>query len=424
MKTIRRLNRVWCRRVASCIACMLLLGVIAPAAAASPLTAPVILSAATPAPDGNFGFSVATSGNNVVVGEPYATVQGQSSAGNAYIFTSNGNTWSRADTLSAAIPAPDGNFGYSVGTSGNMVIVGEPRAPADGMADAGDVYILSGNGRTWSRADIVSATAPDGRFGTSVAASGNTMVVGRPGPMDFLPHGDACLFTSTGGRWRQAAIVNETLSATPATGLYGWSVAASGNYVVVGEPWATVNDQPGTGSVYIFTNNGTTWRQVARINATTPTQGAFGSSVAIAGNTIVVGEPYATVNGRTWAGDAYIFTSTGGSWKQTATLTASRPVMNGRFGTSVAIAGNTVVVGQPYLDIGTNYEVGGAFIFTGSGTGWNKVASFTAPHLTTNGHFGQSVAIDGNTVVIGEPGATVNDQAQAGDVYVYTLSQL
>src|SRR5208283_1710842 len=105
--------------------------------------------------------------------------------------------------------------------------------------------------------------------------------------------------------------------------------------------------------------------QTAKFNATNPTGGAeFGWPVAISGNTAVVGEVDATVGGQAGAGDAYIFTNNGGTWSQTAEFNATNPTTNYFFGNSVAISGNTAVVGEPNAAVGVVGEAGDVYIFT------------------------------------------------------------
>ena len=125
----------------------------------------------------------------------------------------------------------------------------------------------------------------------------------------------------------------------------------------------------------------------------------FGLSVAISGNTLVVGAPYATIGANTYQGAAYVFTeSVSGAWVSTsmaAKLTASDGTSSSYFGTSVSISGNTLVVGAP----GNGNTSGAAYVFTEPASGgW--VSTSTAATLTVSGHTlcGVSVAINGNPV--------------------------
>ena len=146
-------------------------------------------------------------------------------------------------------------------------------------------------------------------------------------------------------------------------------------------------------------------------NELTATGGAsndnFGQSVAIDGSTCVIGAP----NGNSGTGSAYVFTNTGGSWSQVAELIATGGASNDSFGVSVAIDGDTCVIGA----YGTNSGAGSAYVFTNTDGTWSQVAELTATGGASGDRFGSSVAIDGSTCVIGAP----NGNSGTGSAYVY-----
>ena len=143
---------------------------------------------------------------------------------------------------------------------------------------------------------------------------------------------------------------------------------------------------------------------------TAPDSGNFGSSVAIDGDTCVIGAQ--GTNSET--GSAYVFTNTGGTWNQVAELTATDGASYDRFGTSVAIDGDTCLIGAQ----GTNSYTGSAYVFTNAGGTWSQVAELTASDAASEDQFGISVAIDGDTCVIGALGAN----SATGSAYVYGSS--
>ena len=128
--------------------------------------------------------------------------------------------------------------------------------------------------------------------------------------------------------------------------------------------------------------------------------------MAIDGNTIVVGASYdndAAQGAGVWSGAVYVFrTSDGGATYEVAKLTASDGAAEHYFGTSVAINGNTVVIGASGDD-GASFSEGSAYVFrtTDGGTTYSQVAKLTASDVTSAEYFGSSVAIDGDTVVVG-----------------------
>ena len=137
---------------------------------------------------------------------------------------------------------------------------------------------------------------------------------------------------------------------------FGESVAVSGNTVVVGAPEATVGANIDQGAAYLFTESGPGWANMTQVAKLTVPDGAagdlFGWSVSIRGNTVVVGAPGATIGGKTGQGAAYVFTEPATGWTdatQNAKLTASDGAAGDCFGMAVSISGNTVVVGACFV---------------------------------------------------------------------------
>lgn len=166
--------------------------------------------------------------------------------------------------------------------------------------------------------------------------------------------------------------------------------------------------------------------QLAKLSATDGTTGAWlGYSISISGSTIVVGAPQATVGSNTYQGAAYVFVEPKAGWMnmpQTAKLTASDGAPYNYFGNSVSIDGSTIVVGAMDATIGSNQGQGAAYVFVQPTGGWangNETAKLTASDGGLDDFFGYSVSISGSTVVVGEPHATVDSNFDQGAAYVY-----
>ena len=149
---------------------------------------------------------------------------------------------------------------------------------------------------------------------------------------------------------------SSTASDNPAysVGRFGYSVAISGDTVVVGAPHTTVGDNAWQGAAYVFTEPASGWTNMTQTAKLTASDGKtcdyFGDSVAISGNTVAVGAYSATVGGDICRGAAYVFAEPASGWTnmtQTAKLTSSRGAVGNDFGGAIAISGNTVVVGGP-----------------------------------------------------------------------------
>ena len=210
----------------------------------------------------------------------------------------------------------------------------------------------------------------------------------------------------------------------------GTSVAADGNTVVVGAPNTQIGSHIFQGAVYVYTRSGNTWNVQAVLLANDGNrQDQLGYSVAISGGTIVASAVGATVNGNYYQGAAYVFVRSGAGWTQQAKLTAGDGAYNNWFGNSVAISGDTIVAGAPYE--GSTGAIGAAYVFTRSGGIWRQQAELTPPDVDTNCRaicgLGYSVAILGGggvmSLAAGVPGWEPGlGGAQVGAVYLYTGS--
>jgi len=136
----------------------------------------------------------------------------------------------------------------------------------------------------------------------------------------------------------------------------------------------------------------------------------FGFSVAVSGNTMVVGAPDDDVR----TGSAYVFTGSGDGWSEAAKLAASDGDTNDIFGNSVAVSGATIVIGARFDD-DNGSNSGSVYVFTRSGDGWSEAAKLTASDGDVDDSFGFSVAISGSTIVVGAP----RDDGFVGSAYVY-----
>jgi len=385
---------------------------------------PFVQEAKLTASDGAAGdrFAVVAineSGNTVVVGALDATVGGNSELGAAYVFTESGSVWTQAAKLSDG--AASNYFGESVSISGETVVVG-----ANGYGAAAYVFTEPASG--WANmTETAKLTASDGAMvGVSVSISGNTVVA--------TGGGAAYVFTEPTSGWKN---MTQTAKLTASDGATGISVSISGNTVVVGAPGATVGGNSGQGAAYEFTEPASGWTDMTQTAKLTSSDGAasdaFGKSVSISGNTVVVGAEYATttvtINHKVYyyshgPGAAYMFTEFASGWTdmtQTAKLTASDGVAGDVFGVSVSISGNTVVVGASLKGPGA------AYVFTEPASGWTamtETAKLTASDGKAGDYFGVTLSISGNTVVVGALFAPYSNTAGPGAAYVFTTTPL
>lgn len=267
-----------------------------------------------------------------------------------------------------------------------------------------------------------SDAAAEDNFGDAVGISGDTAIVGADRDDDgALGSGSAYIFQrNTGGdnNWGEVTKLN---AADPDfSDEFGDSVAISGDTVIVGSPFDDDNGSS-TGSAYIFERNqggANNWGQVKKLNASDAFGGdSFGWSVGISGDTAIVGTPF---NDET--GSAYIFDRNNGganNWGEVKILTASDAADRDNYGISVGISGDTAVVGAAFNDDAGNGS-GSAYIYERSNGGadnWGEVKKLTASNASSGDQFGISVGISGGTAIIGAERA--DNPSNSGSAYIF-----
>lgn len=333
-----------------------------------------------------FGTSISISGDTVAI----SSATGHDANGpvySIYVFVRNGATWVQQAKFAPAGQVSNDNFGASVALDRDTALVG---APGNSLG-VGTAYIFTRNGVSWAQqAQLIGTdTVSISSFGNSVAVNGNTAVIGAnfTGPNNT---GAAYVFVRNGVAWTQQAKLN-TLDPANSDNI-GSSVALSGDTALVGAAAKPVGTG-GTGATYVFIRNGSTWAQQAKLLANdTINAFYFGSAVALSGDTALVGANGTDPNNST--GAAYVFVRNGTNWIKQARLTASDAAPISFFGYSVALTGDTALVGNL-----PNTASGGAYVFTRSGTIWSQ-----QPKLSPGGsnRFGISVSLSSNTAIVAD----------------------
>ncbi|MDP3064196.1 MAG: PKD domain-containing protein [Chloroflexota bacterium] len=195
-----------------------------------------------------------------------------------------------------------------------------------------------------------------------------------------------------------------------ASKVLGASVARDGAWLIAGA-WGDSQRGPSAGAAYIFENTGAAWVQRAKLAASDGVGGDFfGYAVAISRTVAVVGAKGRGDRGF-WSGAAYVYRWNGTSWIQEAKLVPADVQANDQFGQAVAINGDTIVVGA----VGQNRAAGAAYVFRYDGATWTQEAQLVASPTTAGDSFGVALAMNGNTVVVGAQGRS----SLAGAAYVF-----
>jgi hypothetical protein len=326
----------------------------------------------------------------------------------------------------AALTAGDGAcgdyFGCSVSLDGDTALVGAPYKTVGANTNQGAAYLFTRSGTTWTQQQEL--TAGDGArgdyFGWSVSLDGDTALVGaRYNTVGANTYqGAAYLFTRSGTTWTQ----QQELTAADGTAydFFGYSVALDGESVLVGACNKTVGTRTIQGAAYVFTRDGTTWTQQQKLTAADGAAGDyFGWSVSLDGDTALVGAYKRTVGANTSQGAAYLFTRSGTTWTQQQELTAGDGAAGDCFGCSVSLDGDTALVGALYKTVGANTYQGAAYLFTRSGTTWTQQQELIAGDGAAGDYFGWSVSLDGDTALVGAYNKTVGANTRQGAAYVF-----
>lgn len=394
---------------------------------ANPL--PLAQTAKLTASDGTtndaFGWSVAVSGDIVVVG-----ATGDDNKGAAYIFVKPSSGWGGVLTETAKLIASNrvtnAIFGYSVGISGDTVIVGAPNQ------DSAYIFVRPSGGWGGILTQTARLTATDAissdEFGFSVGISNNVAVIGADSDDIGAKsnQGSAYVFVKPGSGWK--GVLTQTAKLIASDGAvedsFGTLTRISSDTIVVG----TRGDDNLKGSAYVFIKPGSGWggilTQTAKLIASDGAAGDFfGVSVGVSGDTIVSGAIFHTVGLNNRQGAAYTFVKPGSGWSgtltETARLIASDGAGDDRLGVSVAISGDTVVSGADKDD-----NKGSGYVFIKPVNKWsgilNEAAKLTATDRITGDLFGTSVAVDSGTIVAG----AVGSNSDKGSAYLFVFNGL
>jgi MYXO-CTERM domain-containing protein len=234
------------------------------------------------------------------------------------------------------------------------------------------------------------------RFGEAVALDGDTVVVGATGTVgaSTVMQGAAYVYRERSGFSLEARFQGALGVANQD---YGESVGLSGDVVVVGAPHDVVGSlRPG--AAYVYERHGVDWTALPTLTASDgASNDEFGASVAIAGDTVVVGAPKASVSGAEARGAAYVFVRNGAGYVLRKKLVASDGLAADQFGGRVAISGSTVLVGdQPF---GSNPS-GAAYVFERTGTTFSAGQRLTPSRIAPGAFFGAGIALAGDQAVV------------------------
>lgn len=360
----------------------------------------------------HFGTSLGLDGATLVVGASWDTPLGTDS-GSAYVFERVAGQWEELVKLIPSAGQAWERFGESVAVRGDFAVIGSPRSEQD--TASGKAYVFERLRAGWTEVAVLEPGdgQPADWFGCTVAIDGTRLVVGSVLDDTELgvDSGSAYVYELIDGSWTQTAKLTASDGIT--LHAFGQSVAMEGDLAVVGAPHSSRQ------GVYIFELIGGVWTETGKL-ALPPGPDDFGWSVAISGERLIVGDPFDDTIALN-AGAAYIFERAGGQWVLANKLLAPDGAEGDRFGWSVGIMGDAAVVGATWTDTPIGPSRGSAYEYQRGDDGvWAQRARVFAPDGAFTGEFGYSVGVGAGEFAVGGPGDDDNGR-NAGAVYMVPL---
>ena len=313
--------------------------------------------------DDNFGSSIAISGNWAAVGASTAETRTAITGGEVLIFKQTDDQWNLHSRLAPSTIANGDQFGSSIDLNDGVLVVGSQLADA-GNQDAGAAYVfeLSNDDWVWQGRLFAEGIDAGDQFGSSVSTDGERIVVGAIYDENgtVTDTGTATVFEKSDSRW----VAVETLVAdTPEAGTrFGHDVSIDGSSLAVSSPLAD-----GSGKVFLYQQDQNEWQFADSLTATDTTSGdQFGGSISLQGDRLAVGASKHDHNGVWNTGAAYLFESSNGQWQQTQKLVGQANygsvIARDQFGSSVDLDGNRVAVGAAFEDA-SGEDSGAVYLF-------------------------------------------------------------
>ncbi|MEE9294884.1 MAG: hypothetical protein V3W34_07995 [Phycisphaerae bacterium] len=366
-----------------------------------------------------FGRSVGADGAVVVVGALLDDI-GALSSGSAYVYRFDGLSWQEEQKLTPSKPSTGAHFGASVAVSGNVILIGSPFDDAAALS-AGSAYLYRFDGDTWNEEQRL--LAPDASshdlFGQTVAIDGDVVLVAaildNAGANNT---GSAYVYRYDGSTWVfEQKLVPDDVARDDRV---GYGLAVSGDAAVI---TSRFDDAMGvaSGSAYVYRFDGDTWNEEQKLIAS---DGApfdeMGRSAGASGDSIVVG-----AHGHVGGGAAYVFHFDGETWSEQQKLTSSDAAPFAEFGRSVDLAGDFVLVGA-HFDDEAGFGAGSAYLFQRVDGVWAQRDELIGFDTSELDDFGWEVALSRTDAVVGahydDDACPSSSDCDSGSAYVFVIA--
>ena len=292
-------------------------------------------------------------------------------------------------------------FGNAVALEGEYALIGSPKNTFI-LDEPGSVYFFKHDGMLWAEEQILTASdgTADDRFGGAIAISGDVAVIGASGAEgNSANSGAAYVFRYDGVSWvEEQKLFSENGSDAD---FYGGAVAIHDDTILIGAPQDD-SGGPIIGSAHVYRYDGLTWTEEQKLTASDGEMGDnFGQAVALEEDVAVVSAHLDDDNGDL-SGSVYVFRFNGALWIEEQKLTASDGAVFDLFGNSVALEGNVILVGAPFDD-GDGDTSGSVYVYRYNSPLWVEEQTLTGSDIGEIDQFGFRVALDDEKALVGAP---------------------
>jgi len=387
-----------------------------------------VLSSPTAEAVSNFGGAVSLDQRNLLIGQRFASVNGNIMQGNAHLYAiSPGGEVTLTQTLLASNGAEDDRFGASVAIIDDMAVVGAMRADVDGNEWQGVLYVYDLIAGVWQ--ESAALTADDGltfdELGTTLSSDGVSILGGAiQADGDSIDQGAGYVYSFSNGSWQQDGKLLDP-DGQPFEA-YSTGIAVRDDIAILGSPRASVGDNFFQGKAQVWQRDGSNnWTLVQDLVAA---DGAafdgFGSAITLsphaAGMQAIVTATSHDADGISNRGAIYVFQrQPNDQWLQVQKLLADDATGGDQLGAAVAASGDLAAVGAPFAT-GNAVESGAIYVLERDAAGnWSITDKLFASAAQAQSSFGRAIGVDENLIAVGADDATDNGLDEAGLVYLF-----
>ena len=340
--------------------------------------------------DSDYGKSLDMTSNWLAIGDPEHS-SGGNSVGAVHLYRNIGSRWVSTGTLQAPVPSDSDEFGYSVALTDDLLVIGAPGTDNSGSMNEGAAYIYRRTGLSWTLEQQLEPAGSnnDAEFGISVDVDGERVAVGAWYAMTTSDSGSVYLYSNDGNGWSFDQLIESPDSDGEKH--FAASIELTGDFLAVSDPRADAGPVDDAGAVYIYKAfSSSLWAFLQKLTSTSPVDGGkFGYSIDMIDNQLLVGAPNSGSDAR---GEVHLFTR--GLTTYTATITLTGSSANGNLGQDVAIASGGLVAGAWRA----SGNLGRVVVFQKDANGIYQQENYVPTGALSGDRFGESVAAGGRWV--------------------------